>query len=236
MAGVGARSVRWIGFAMLAIGVSPPLSGQTPVHVEIIPTVGYFDLRGDPSTDLFVNEDAVGYQMRAGLVFGRHWGLEGYGGVIPSHFGAELGERRSSRSYVFGGTGTYRFANKSAFTPFLAAGAEIMDLDASDGEAEANPSIVYGGGLQIATGKKVAVRMEAKAHASKVTGRPCPPGPPPGPPPRKGGCGKGGGPSGDVVLADETTPTEVVESADFDQNPWLNHFEFSVGLVWRPWD
>ena len=77
------------------------------------------------------------------------------------------------------------------------------------------------------------VRFEGKVHNSQVTGR-C--GPPPGPPPRKGGCGKGGGQNDATFLADETTAPEVVDSQNFDSDPWLDHFEFSVGLVWTPWD
>ena len=179
---------------MLVVAAPSPARGQVPAHVEVIPTVGYFDLRGDADSGLFVNEDALAYQLRVGLVFSGNWGIEGYGGIIPSHFGKELGERHSTTSYVLGGTGTYRFANESSFTPFVVAGAEIMDLDASDGEAEANPSLVYGAGLQLSTSRKLALRLEARGHHAQVTGR-----------------------SGDGDL-------------------WLDHFEYSLGLVWRPWD
>jgi hypothetical protein len=214
-----------------------PAEGQVPVRMTVSPQVSYFDLNGIREFDLVVNEDAVAYLLRVGLIFPGNWGLEASGGVIPSHFNDGV-ERRSTRSFFLGGAATYRFVNSSPFTPLLSAGVEVLDLDASIGEAEANAAFVYGGGLEVSMGKKVALRLDAKKHKSEVTG--CPPGPPPGPPPRKGGCGRGkGGPrenpgQGNGPNKVETAEPDVV--AEFDDSPWLDHFEFSVGLTWQPWE
>jgi hypothetical protein len=230
------RLGRWIVLGVLGACAWSPADAQVPVRVTISPQVSYFDLNGIREFGITVNDDAFAYQMRVGVIFPGNWGLEASGGVIPSEFNDGL-TTRSTRSYFLGGAATYRYENSSPFTPLVSAGAEILDLDATIGEAEANPSLVYGAGLVIKTKKNVSVRMDARGRKSKVTG--CPPGPPPGPPPRKGGCGKGPkGPRNDVVLLPAGPAGEEVaeEFEEFDSTPWLSHFEFSIGLEWRPWE
>jgi hypothetical protein len=160
----------WLGlFALVATSAAAwtPASAQ----VEITPQIGYFIFNGDADRDIEVNDDAPIYALRIGVVFpGGRWGLEGSTGVVRSA-APPPDERDTAHSFYVGGAGLVHFTNASRATPFLAAGAEILDFDHSAAAIgdESRFNLVWGGGLKVDLSPHFAVRLDGRHHTGTTT-------------------------------------------------------------------
>jgi hypothetical protein len=136
-----------------------------PVHVEVTPQVGYLWFNGDPDRGVEVNDDAVLWQLRLGVVPASRWGVEGSLGVVATEYDPEQADRHS---FFLSGAVRHRFANRTPLTPFLAAGLELLAMDTSVTGDKSGLALVWGGGLEVATGRTVAVRLDVRQHHFRV--------------------------------------------------------------------
>jgi hypothetical protein len=159
-------------FLMAICLLTTPVTGRAQVlRVEVSPQVGYFFFNGDSERDIEVNEDDLLYALRLGVVLpGGHWGIEGSTGLVRSQAPLPLDRERANSFYV-GGAVLYHLVTSNRLTPFLAAGAEILDYDHSGAGDEARFNLVGGGGLKLEMSPRVALRLDGRLHAGPAEDR-----------------------------------------------------------------